>query len=268
LYTETPLHCGAEAGRGFVDLPVQRERHSGFPVIPGSTIKGVLRDETDNEWGGKRDVYFGAPNGPNNDTVPGTISFSDGFLAAFPVRTTKVPFVWVSCPMVLERVYRAFGEALPAGVDALKSGEGLSALGGDILLEDLVVTLQKPKAAVNDFVAEHLLPDVPAFAYTRAIFRDRFVIVSDQDFQWLVESGTEVVTRIQLSRETGTTSGPGGNMFNEELVPRDTLFFSVLRELPQRESKFPVENIPDTIRLGGDETIGRGITWVRRARKA
>src|SRR5215212_9939032 len=119
FYTETPLHCGSGSGSGFVDLPIQRERHSNFPVIPGSTIKGVLRDETADEWGHLLDTYFGKEDA----TSPGSVSFSDGFLVAFPVRTTVVPFAWVTCPMVLERAYRAMGVDWPQGLQ-LEAGKG------------------------------------------------------------------------------------------------------------------------------------------------
>ncbi|MCX6865140.1 MAG: RAMP superfamily CRISPR-associated protein [Verrucomicrobia bacterium] len=44
IFTRTPLHVGAGASVGAIDQPVQRERHTGFPIIPGSSIKGVLRD--------------------------------------------------------------------------------------------------------------------------------------------------------------------------------------------------------------------------------
>jgi CRISPR-associated protein Cmr4 len=268
LYTETPLHCGTESGSGFVDLPIQRERHSNFPVIPGSTIKGVLRDETKDEWGGKRDTYFGAASTDKEATSPGSVSFGDGFLVAFPVRTASVPFAWVTCPMVLERTYRAMKSDWPGNLPQLKSGQGWSndggELKGDVLLEDVVVTMSAaPKAGQASLLAllDLLLPAHKSFDYTRSIFPKRVAAISDEDFGWLVESATEVVTRIKLDEKTHTTSGDDGNMFNEELVPRDALFLSVLRELT---TAFPVEKIPETIRLGGDETIGRGVTWVQR----
>jgi CRISPR-associated protein Cmr4 len=275
LYTETPLHCGSESGSGFVDLPIQRERHSNFPVIPGSTIKGVLRDETTNEWAGLRDFYFGKGSKDQDKeepTSPGSVSFGDGFLVAFPVRTASVPFAWVTCPIVLERTYRAMKADWPSKVPHLESGYGWGNPGGelrgDVLLEDLVVTMSDaPKNGERSLLGllEQLLPEEKSFDYTRSIFPKRIVAVSDEDFGWLVESATEVVTRIKLDETTHTTSGKGGNMFNEELVPRDTMFVSVLRELTPRSSKeFPVGSIPRTIRLGGDETIGRGVTWVRR----
>lgn len=268
LYTETPLHCGTESGGGFVDLPIQRERHSHFPVIPGSTIKGVLRDETENEWGGLRNVYFGAESKDSEATSPGTVSFGDGFIVAFPVRTSSVPFAWVTCPMVLERTYRALKKDWPQKLPALRSGQGWSNPSGDLkgeaLFEDLAVSLTD---APQDVLAaiEQLLPENAAFEYTRSIFRRRLAAVSDEDFEWLVESATEVVTRIRLDEETHTTSGDRGNMFNEELVPRDAIFACVVRELKRDGTNaFPFAQIPETIRLGGDETIGRGVTWVKR----
>lgn len=267
FYTETPLHCGSESGTGLVDLPIQRERHSNFPVIPGSTIKGVLRDETDDKWGGLQDDYFGKADA----TSPGTVSFSDGFLVAFPVRAATVPFAWVTCPMVLERTYRAMQVEWPAGLADLKTGNGWASaegeLRGDVLLEDLVVTIgEAPNAGARSVLAilEQLLPEQKSFDYTRGIFPKRIVAVADEDFGWLVESATEIVTRIKLDETTHTTSGKGGNMFNEELVPRDAIFASVFRELSRNGGKFPLDKIPPTIRLGGDETIGRGVTWVKR----
>jgi CRISPR-associated protein Cmr4 len=44
LYTETPLHPGSGTSVGTVDLPIQRERHTDYPLIQGSGIKGALRD--------------------------------------------------------------------------------------------------------------------------------------------------------------------------------------------------------------------------------
>jgi hypothetical protein len=34
LYTRTPLHAGSGASVDVVDLPIMRERITGFPVVP------------------------------------------------------------------------------------------------------------------------------------------------------------------------------------------------------------------------------------------
>lgn len=44
IHALTGLHPGSGTALGVVDLPVQRERHTQWPTIPGSALKGVLRD--------------------------------------------------------------------------------------------------------------------------------------------------------------------------------------------------------------------------------
>jgi CRISPR-associated protein Cmr4 len=43
LYVETPLHAGVGSGLSNIDLPIQRERPTQYPMIQGSGIKGKLR---------------------------------------------------------------------------------------------------------------------------------------------------------------------------------------------------------------------------------
>ena len=44
IYAEEPIHCGIGQGLGAVDQPIQREKHTGFPVIYGSGVKGAMRE--------------------------------------------------------------------------------------------------------------------------------------------------------------------------------------------------------------------------------
>ena len=39
----TPLHFGSGTTLSYVDLPVQRESHTDYPVMPSTGIKGVFR---------------------------------------------------------------------------------------------------------------------------------------------------------------------------------------------------------------------------------
>ncbi|MCF6158369.1 MAG: type III-B CRISPR module RAMP protein Cmr4 [wastewater metagenome] len=57
MIVETPLHAGSSDALGVVDLPIQRERHTGFPKIESSGLKGSirevfedLRDIKSNKW--------------------------------------------------------------------------------------------------------------------------------------------------------------------------------------------------------------------------
>src|SRR6266852_2708279 len=44
LHAQTALHPGSGTALGAVDLPIQRERHTLWPNIAGSALKGILRD--------------------------------------------------------------------------------------------------------------------------------------------------------------------------------------------------------------------------------
>lgn len=51
LYVETPLHAGTGRGLGAIDLPIQRERLTGYPIVQASGLKGRLRAECyDHFW--------------------------------------------------------------------------------------------------------------------------------------------------------------------------------------------------------------------------
>lgn len=270
LYTETPLHCGAESGAGYVDLPVQRERHTDYPVIPGSTLKGVLRDEL-REKLDDLEALFGTPDAKS----PGTVSFGDGILVAFPVRSSGAPFHWVTCPFVLERVFRALGRPRSVDPPPAKSGWAAGAEGEEVLLDEVRLE-KKPHAYLAQWAAAllDLLPDdAKGFAYTRQLLPDRLVVACDEDFKELIQVGTEVVTRIKLNY-LGTTVNLDakehkdkkpedlqGNMFVEEVVPPETLFLCPLRAL--EEPRHLVDALPPVIRIGGDESIGRGVTHLK-----
>jgi len=44
IHVITPLHAGTGQELGIVDLPIQRERHTGFPKIEASGLKGSIRE--------------------------------------------------------------------------------------------------------------------------------------------------------------------------------------------------------------------------------
>ena len=44
VHAISPLHAGTGQGVGVIDLPVAREKATGLPYFPGSSLKGVLRD--------------------------------------------------------------------------------------------------------------------------------------------------------------------------------------------------------------------------------
>ena len=43
MYAVTPCHAGSGSSLGVVDLPIQRERHTNWPMIQASGVKGAFR---------------------------------------------------------------------------------------------------------------------------------------------------------------------------------------------------------------------------------
>jgi len=76
LYGLTPSHVGCEASTDVIDSPVQREIHTGWPIIPASGFKGAMRhafemakDEADAK------AIFGSDEGGSG--YAGAINFTD-----------------------------------------------------------------------------------------------------------------------------------------------------------------------------------------------
>src|SRR5947209_1340089 len=44
IHALTSLHAGTGTALGVIDLAIQRERHTGWPMVAGSALKGILRD--------------------------------------------------------------------------------------------------------------------------------------------------------------------------------------------------------------------------------
>src|SRR5436309_6062007 len=68
LYVETPLHAGVGSGLSSIDLPIQRERSTQYPMVQGSGIKGKLRasiegdrKQLSDEARNTVDILFGPP---------------------------------------------------------------------------------------------------------------------------------------------------------------------------------------------------------------
>jgi CRISPR-associated protein Cmr4 len=212
-----------------VDLPVQRERHTRWPVIPGSSIKGVLRDICKRKNGDQ--AIWEAAFGPERiasgegNTFAGALSLTDARLLAFPVRSLKGVFAWVTCPQAIDRWKRDLKVAeVPVDVTALrvKEGEAIvspgsslkvqAATAGSLVLEEFVFS---PKEQNLDF-----------FPVLGAEERKRLAVLNDTDFTYFVEHATEVTARIRLNNETKTVDK--GALFYQEFLPAETLMYTVV----------------------------------------
>jgi len=88
FYAETPIHMGSGQSVSYVDLPIQRERHTSFPVLWASGIKGVIRNLALRKWTDKDKVntIFG-PDPEDASDFASCISITDAKILLYPVRS-------------------------------------------------------------------------------------------------------------------------------------------------------------------------------------
>lgn len=273
LYAVSPMHAGSGSATGAVDLPIQRERHTNWPHVQASAVKGAMRahfrnyadkKESINQIFGS-DIQDGKYPGAG-DGIPGAISVSDAKLLAFPVRSNIAPFVSVTSPGVLKRL---MNDLKMTGIDK------------DFNLPEFPV---KDGAVSINFTPEHdriVLEDALVTTTARADIPflkekcgdiERLLLISDTMFDHVVTTCTEVQTQIKIDHEKGTAQD--GALRYEELLPCDTAMYAIVHyscqnfETPIQAKTiqtFIQENITDFIQIGGDETLGRGIcriSWI------
>lgn len=291
IHALTGLHCGVGQGINDIDLPTARDPVSGHPVIPGSSIKGVLRDHLlaapPPDCRAILEAAFGKDGKESIDFASG-LAISDARLVCLPVRSYRGTFAYLSSPYALTLMRRnllrcGFAAAevpeipVPAGnEDVAMTATEDSALthkefGGCVLLEDLDVPLDEggsgPAGTWAELIADFWIGKEDAAQ--RDLFARRFAVASDNLLDFLCESSLPVIARNALN-EQGTVRK--GALWYEEQVPAEAIFAGVFAADDVRQDKTrheaaaildAVTGSPLEVQLGGKASIGRGFVEIR-----
>ncbi len=291
----TPLHIGAGQGLGHVDLPIVREAHTNFPYIPGTSLKGALRNfeinrvARERKRGEKpsqleekltdkdkfdpedRDILmlakiFGTAGEvaeqdkealeKGKEAGAGKVLFSDAFIVLFPVKSAKGIFSLTTCPYVINRFFELLG--IDQKVKDVPEGKA------KVLNTKDHRNLINNKLLLEEFVFEaEESEELKKFVELVGVFvgeenKRRIVCVNDTDFMDFVSNYTEVRTHIKIDLDTGTVKE--GALWTEEYVPAESVFAFSLVFLEEEISFTP----PSTFHLGGDITTGKGFVKVQK----
>jgi CRISPR-associated protein Cmr4 len=295
LYCETPVHAGTGTSLSIVDLPIQRERITGLPIVQASSLKGVLRAETlsilkrkgEQNAEEKVKVLFGPEPKPGQASDhAGCVSPHDARLLLFPIRSLVGVFAWATCPFVLERFKR---EMIAAGFQigwqvpnpansqqALVAHDDTIVADGKVVLEEFAFKAQPSEEtkSIAEWLAKNAFPQSPEYKPFRDWLPKRFVILPDDAFRDFTQLATEIQTRVQLKKETKTV---GEGPWFEEHLPSETLLYAPIfvskplapnaNQLGLTDSDAVLQALSDLrldrLQIGGDETVGRGIVKVR-----
>jgi CRISPR-associated protein Cmr4 len=280
LQALTFLHPGTGQTTGVVDLPVQREIHTGFPMFAASGFKGSLRDKAERLWG-KEDARILTTFGSQaevgkDDPAAGALAVTDARILAFPVRSLQKVFVWVTCPMVLARLKRdatLIGMPFPSIKELSPEKDAADVAAASDFLNPLVLEEIAFRPEKNDGVNQLAEVFIKILHPDSGFDSMRLAIIADDDFQYLVTHATQVATRIKLNDKKSTT-GDGGNMWTEETLPPETIFYALgLCHAPRLNGKNGgpqrVADVLEAImedgylQLGGNETVGQGWCCIR-----
>ncbi len=295
FYAITPVHMGAGQALGVIDNPIQRERHTDHPCFAGSGIKGALRHAARELWGDE-DGLLVRVFGPEQDASEhaGAVSFSDGQLVAFPVRSLRGVYVYATSPLALQRLSRL---GAVAGVDiprfippALKDDQAV-VLNPDLLVEgqeDKRLVLEsyafqpvqegvKELKAVAEWLSQNALPGGDGHDFFRKKLAGDLVLLSDTQLTFFARNATVVEPHVRINDKSGTAED-GGLFFTENLPPEAVMVSltmasqeRVKKQSQGKESdehgRMSAEEVMNKVReafhgqcvqIGGDATTGRG----------
>ena len=269
LQAISPLHAGTGQSVDVIDLPVAREKATGIPFLPGSTLKGVFRDACEDPT--KRTNIFG-PDTVNAEAYAGSVTFTDARLLLLPVRSLRGVFAWVTSPLLLRRLKGDAQNAAPLDFtiptppnentcQVSETGCGLILdVGGThkVILEDLPLDFT-PDANVSawaGWLGKILFPE------NADELQSRLCIVADDTLSFLLETATEISARIHIDDQMKTVAK--GQLWYEEALPSETVLASLVVAASVKSNPKEVFEIvkaisAKTLQFGGKATVGRGL---------
>ena len=285
FYCVSPVHMGADTSIGLIDNPIQRERHTDYPMFSGSGLKGAVRHHFRSDgWNANLiNRIFGPERNPD---FAGALSFGDAQLVAFPMRCTKRAFVYATSPTALARAKRQL-ESVGAGVRwsaPSVDGGACKVVPESPLSQDHLLHLEafehrtaadQQLQPIADWLSGNALPQqVAAYRFFRDKLRTDLVLLSDEDFAHYVKNATMVEPHVRIDDDTGAADA-GGLFYTENLPPESLLLGPIMTSGERSGNTNPMaaravlatvingqgnHNGLDGLflQVGGDATTGRG----------
>lgn len=269
LHALSALHVGTGQSVGTVDLPIARAKASNLPLVPGSAIKGVLRDEITLNDADKKTLFGPESTKADVETHAGAIAVGDANLLILPIRSFAGTVAFATCPFILKHYARdmALKETIPVpATDTANIGTTSDLkIGNKIALEDLDITANN-NADTQKWASKIATALYPTDSSWQDEFTSRFVILPDNIFSFLADTATEVRMRISIDRNTRIVKE--GALWSEENLPAESVLWGVIGVSKSRDKTNDKEAeelsklLPTGethLQIGGKHTVGRGL---------
>ncbi|MBS9781367.1 MAG: type III-B CRISPR module RAMP protein Cmr4 [Gammaproteobacteria bacterium] len=270
LHTQTAMHAGSGQADSVIDLPIQRETHTGYPCVFGSSVKGALRThaETRANLGDNKVAQLFGKEGNSDDGNAGAVLVSDARLLLLPMRSLTGQFRWVTCPAILNRLIqdsKRFGSEITTPIPTIKNEEVITVSNEENLyLEEYRFTKSNMQL---DTAWIEVLADFLSYDNSKEMLTNQLAIINDDDFAYLAKYALPVNPHIAI--ETATKITKNGALWYEEYLPADSvLYIGVNIEDERKKDGVTADELSlhfmqlfsdsQWLQMGGNETVGMG----------
>lgn len=264
----TPVHAGSGRELGLIDMPIQKEQHTGIPKIEGSTVKGCLREvHRCGKQKGDINTLFGPEKG---DAQAGLLGFSDAKLLLYPFISVGHVFAYATCPYLINR-YMDDCRLIDNTGRCSEEENNNTILEKHISMEDghfiPIINMDDAKGHIilNEYrfiKADNCGINVKEKLNNMNLTKP-VVMISDVDFIEMITLCKEIITRNRINHETGTVDKKEGGLFTEEYLPAESILYSLLLRNGIKSDEVNYSNywddFPRYAQFGGNATVGKGL---------
>jgi CRISPR-associated protein Cmr4 len=273
----SPVHMGAGQAIGVIDNPIQREVHTGHPLIAGSGLKGAVRHHFTRTWKGQR-----ADQPPVRTRAERLrpcrrdrlhrchAGHLPGALAEKHLRPCHLP-ERPGTPQAPRRKRCGHGPCRASTKATARLANAAILTDKRLLLEvfDFAGEADAKVTDIAEWLASNALPPGDEHEFFRNKLRNDLVVLSDTEFGHFVRNATVVEAHVRIDDKTGTAAD--GALFYTENLPPETLLAGLMlasverRKGPDREDLLDAERVLAAVLHDQGERTGCSTTCCRSA---
>ncbi len=161
------------------------------------------------------------------------------------MRSLAGTFAWVTSPFVLRRLLRDMEDVQQQKLDyviptidgkeeCLVANEGSKITLEQVYLEDLNLTAKKSPDVTKwaGWIGQQVFPGAGEW---QQMLIERFCLVPDDIFNFIIDTATEITARIKLREDSKTVQD--GGLWYEEALPAETILSGIALATPTVRSK-------------------------------
>ncbi len=264
----TDIHVGCGQSGSSIDLPIIRERATGFPFLPASGNRGAMRTRAESKDPDLTTRLFGH-DGAGEDSS-GCFIPPEGYLLLFPVQSSKGVFQWITCPFMLcqfqqHRAYYRDEDIRELDFPELNDQQFAGGRFNNLYLGEFIFERPEGEAAAWQFD-----PGI------NGVDPQKILLVNDEVFKYFVSYQTVVLQHNRLDAHKRVINGA---LFSLEYLPSYSICYGFLGACAEHHSAYSsdeeritnpaevlenvktlldVNNTTCHLQLGGKESTGKG----------